>query len=113
VSLGTIYYRFGPLKPFLAAFVQWKQQKMSKAELLIRAHTRRQREPIPVGIRYQVLRERDSTCDTCSRNPKRNLGTVLEIDHIVPVSKGGTNDASNLQLLCQSCNRGKGNKYIG
>lgn len=31
----------------------------------------------------------------------------VEYDHIVPVSKGGTSDAENLQLLCSSCNRKK------
>lgn len=32
----------------------------------------------------------------------------LEIDHVIPVIKGGTNDLPNLQLLCQSCNGKKG-----
>ena len=32
----------------------------------------------------------------------------LEIDHIIPVIKGGTNDLPNLQLLCQACNSKKG-----
>ena len=32
----------------------------------------------------------------------------LEIDHIIPVIKGGTNDLPNLQLLCQLCNGKKG-----
>jgi diadenosine tetraphosphate (Ap4A) HIT family hydrolase len=34
----------------------------------------------------------------------------LEVDHIKPRSKGGTNDPSNLQALCYQCNRAKGAK---
>ena len=34
----------------------------------------------------------------------------LAIDHIHPVSKGGGNEASNLQVACRSCNSKKGNK---
>ncbi|MCY4101205.1 MAG: HNH endonuclease, partial [Rhodobacteraceae bacterium] len=34
----------------------------------------------------------------------------LEIDHIQPQSKGGTDHLDNLQLLCGSCNRIKGNR---
>jgi 5-methylcytosine-specific restriction endonuclease McrA len=37
----------------------------------------------------------------------------LEIDHITPVSKGGNNDLSNLQLLCSNCNAAKRDKEVG
>ena len=33
----------------------------------------------------------------------------LEYDHITPYSCGGSSDASNIQLLCQQCNRSKSN----
>lgn len=37
----------------------------------------------------------------------------LEYDHIIPVSKGGSNNARNIQLLCETCNRSKGAKIGG
>lgn len=34
-------------------------------------------------------------------------GVALEVDHMQPVSKGGTNDEENLWTLCKPCNQGK------
>lgn len=52
-----------------------------------------------------VVMERDgAVCAWCGS--KENL----TIDHITPISGGGTNDLSNLQVLCQSCNSRKGSK---
>ncbi len=36
--------------------------------------------------------------------------TIFQIDHIIPLSKGGTNKEENLWLLCETCNRAKSDK---
>lgn len=49
------------------------------------------------------IRERDGyKCRHCSRAVR-----IGEVDHIVPIEKGGSEDDSNLQLLCKECHRKK------
>ncbi len=40
------------------------------------------------------------------------FGSGAQIDHIIPVSKGGKTTLSNLQVLCANCNREKSDKII-
>lgn len=56
-------------------------------------------------IRFSVFRNDNFTCSYCGRKPED--GVVLHVDHILPVSKGGTNQLENLTTSCQSCNLGK------
>lgn len=52
--------------------------------------------------------------DLCSKYEYRCLCCKdikpLESDHVIPVSKGGTNWITNIQPLCHSCNTSKGNR---
>src|SRR5690242_12156599 len=43
-------------------------------------------------------------------SPQRLVMARLEIEHIIPVARGGTNDESNLWLSCPLCNRAKGDR---
>lgn len=61
----------------------------------------------------QYIKERDGfTCKQCGASVQQEPNLLLEIDHIIPVSKGGLTTEDNLQTLCWRCNRKKGNKII-
>lgn len=68
-----------------------------------------QRKPIKPSVRFQILKRDNYRCQMCGVTAKD--GATLEIDHIIPVSKGGTNDADNLQVLCRDCNAGKSDQW--
>lgn len=67
-------------------------------------------KPISKGQRYDVLVRDNSTCKICGNSPAKDNSCKLEIDHIIPRSKGGLTEVNNLQTLCKDCNRGKANK---
>jgi hypothetical protein len=66
-------------------------------------------------LRNVILERNGFTCRRCGAgagdpdpfNPNRKLR--LHIDHIIPISQGGGNDAENLRVVCSACNQGRGN----
>lgn len=59
----------------------------------------------------QHIKERDGyTCKMCGASVRQEPNLLLEIDHIIPISKGGLTTEDNLQTLCWRCNRKKGAK---
>ena len=59
------------------------------------------------------IKERDRfTCKHCGNGTEREANLLLEIDHIIPISKGGLTEETNLQTLCWKCNRSKGSKMM-
>jgi 5-methylcytosine-specific restriction endonuclease McrA len=67
------------------------------------------RKAISKKIRFLVLERDGFRCCLCGRNAKE---TKLEVDHRIPISKGGTDSLNNLWTLCIDCNRGKSNLSI-
>jgi ATP adenylyltransferase len=68
---------------------------------LIWEHRRRSAGYISGTLRYEVLKGAKARCELCGiPNDER----ALEVDHIIPRNKGGTDEISNLQALCYSCN---------
>lgn len=61
---------------------------------------------IPLNLRFQIFKRDNYKCRICGASVRHD-NIKLEIDHKIPVSKGGTNDENNLWTLCFNCNRGK------
>lgn len=60
-----------------------------------------------------LIKERDNyTCQKCGISIKQEPHLLLEIDHIIPLSKNGKTTIDNLQTLCWKCNRQKSNKLM-
>jgi ATP adenylyltransferase len=62
---------------------------------------------IPGSLRYDVLKEAANRCELCGISSDERF---LEVDHIVPRSKGGGDGVENLQALCWRCNGSKSNR---
>lgn len=54
-------------------------------------------------MRFAIYQRDGHRCRKCGRKTDD-----LEIDHIVPIAKGGKSTMDNLQTLCRRCNREKG-----
>lgn len=63
-------------------------------------------------LREQIKKRDGYKCVKCGVSLKDEPHLLLEIDHIIPVSKGGKTIPENLQTLCWRCNRSKSNKLI-
>lgn len=53
---------------------------------------------------WRIYRQQQGRCAACKEEKR------LTVDHIVAITKGGTNHPKNIQLLCRPCNSRKGNK---
>jgi len=69
-----------------------------------------QRALMTAALREKIKTRDDFTCKKCSLSTKAERNLLLEIDHIIPISKGGITSEDNLQTLCWKCNRTKGAK---
>jgi len=67
------------------------------------------RKAISKSVRFEVFKRDGYTCQYCGKKPPE---TTLEIDHIIPVSKGGDGRVSNLITACYDCNRGKSDRAL-
>lgn len=72
------------------------------AKRLVLTPGQRDSRSIPQEVKAEVWQRDGGKCVECGS------GHYLEFDHVIPLSRGGATSASNLQILCRSCNRTKG-----
>jgi len=67
------------------------------------------RKSLSKKTRFEVFKRDNFTCQYCG---EKAPNVILEVDHINPVSKGGSNELLNLVTSCFDCNRGKSNREL-
>lgn len=86
-----------------------KKSAATRTQSKLKQDNNKRSRHIPAKVRVSVLHRDGYKCIFCGYSAKQ---VQLEVDHILPFSKGGSNDPSNLQTLCINCNRGKGARRL-
>jgi 5-methylcytosine-specific restriction endonuclease McrA len=94
-SLWDVLRRRTKLRDRIQALPRKDQTAIRKKRLATLRRYRSRAARITRG-QIRAVRERDKTCRMCGSQGK-------DIDHIVPISKGGQTEMNNLQLLCHPC----------
>ncbi|MCW1822414.1 HNH nuclease [Mycolicibacterium conceptionense] len=71
-----------------------------------------QRALMTSRLRNSIKARDNHTCRYCSVSLVAEPHLLLEVDHIIPISRGGLSTPENLQTLCWKCNRSKSNKVV-
>lgn len=71
---------------------------------------KRKKASLSSRVRFEVLKRDAFRCQYCGK--QAGAGAELEIDHIIPRAKGGTDDKENLITACKECNNGKSSKEL-
>lgn len=83
-----------------------------ESKLTEQAFVKEQRALMTRKLREFIKKRDDYTCCLCGNSVYAEPNLLLEIDHKIPVSKGGFTIENNLQTLCWKCNRLKSNKIV-
>ncbi|MBO6006635.1 MAG: HNH endonuclease, partial [Aeriscardovia sp.] len=71
-------------------------------------NSQEQRRLLTPKLRQEIMERDNYTCQICGKYMPDKVG--LQIDHIIPIAKGGKTVPSNLQVLCSRCNGSKHDK---
>ena len=86
--------------------------KVLENKLTASAFAKEQRTLMTKKLREFIKNRDNFTCCICGNSTRVEPNLLLEIDHIIPVAKGGQTVEENLQTLCWKCNRAKSDKII-
>ena len=86
--------------------------KVLESKLTASAFAKEQRALMTKKLRDFIKNRDNFTCCSCGNSIRSEPNLLLEIDHIIPVAKGGCTAEDNLQTLCWKCNRSKSDKII-
>lgn len=81
-------------------------EQLAEQEQRQKAYRQKQKKTIPAALRTEVFERDGYKCLACGSQKS------LRCDHVLPESKGGPMESSNMQTLCESCNTKKGTKHI-
>ena len=83
-----------------------------QSKLTMTSFAKEQRSLMTSKLRQKIKERDDYTCKFCGNSTHKEPNLLLEIDHILPVAKGGCTVEDNLQTLCWKCNRAKSSKIM-
>lgn len=95
--------RWGSVSNACRQLKLFKDGKIEES-VLLKTKSPTARKTIPIQIRWRVLKRDNYQCVKCGKKPPE---VQLEVDHIIPRSKGGPDIEENFQTLCDKCNGGK------
>ena len=84
--------------------------RVLESKLTAKAFAKEQRALMTKKLREYIKKRDNFTCCNCGNSTYKEPNLLLEIDHIIPVAKGGCTVEDNLQTLCWKCNRAKSDK---
>lgn len=73
-------------------------------------HSKEQRKLMTRKLRESIMKRDNYTCQICGKYMPDEVG--LQVDHIIPIAKGGKSIPSNLQVLCSKCNGRKSDNIL-
>lgn len=116
-SIGTYEKRFGGWRLALEAFVNYINDEKNDTLGIDRVRGTNERlhqtqRKINLRLRFKVLARDNFKCVACGKSPAIDGEVKLEVDHVIPWSKGGETVFENLQTLCRECNAGKSNLIL-